>query len=1092
MTPQERFREDLVAFLEWELVGPGDPFEELNESPRTRYSAGVLFPRQQEYDETEDSSPDEAEVTSEAPTDGVLTGESEEQEFAPTEASPAVDSGIDYDSTVQLANACLPAAMGLSFIVEPEASHLAISVRAATYRKAVDADGRPIWRRQPLEAPVLDVDLHGQRLQSLDVTEHLKVDVTSRPRHDRSRLVTVSLWNAHPPVGGQRPPVERCFFQVGFEVASPRFQFAFREYRLGHHRNYDEEDESLDLLYRNRRAFAIGHGCAADWQTVEDGRTDVLSTATMPRVTLAPLKPRQDQGDEYSMFFLSGGGGSIDAEVIPTTLRGVVSAYEKWIAAQISTAGDLEERYRDAAQRHLEQCRQCCERMREGIDLLSSDPQAREAFMLANRAMLMQQSHAGRPRRKRNDDFTPLPTSYDSTGTNIGQWRAFQLAFILMNLRALTEDGLESNSPRNSVDLIWFPTGGGKTEAYLGLASFAIFLRRLRDPRDSGCTVLMRYTLRLLTAQQFQRAAALICACDVIRDEMPDRLGTDPISIGLWVGSSLTPNTIQDANHRLSEWVRGRGENPFQILTCPWCGTALDDRDHPGYRSTGQPRCVRAICPESRCVFHSPSRPLPILMIDELIYGTPPELIIGTVDKFAMLAWNDRAGAIFGKGSSIATPPDLIIQDELHLIAGPLGSVVGLYESVIDLLCSSEERRPKIVASTATVRGAADQCWNLYRRDTFVFPPPGLDITDSYFAREDTASPGRLYVGVFGTAAASPIVASLRTIAALLQGAKAIALPEGTDESVRDPYWTVVWYFNSLRELGQANTLVEADIVEYIQVIRRRLNLDRSQHRHIGRPVELTSRRTADEIPEILKRMQERHPSGDVIDTLLSTNMISVGVDIPRLGLMAVAGQPKATSEYIQATSRVGRSGDAPGLVVTTLVPGKPRDRSHYEHFREFHESYYRFVEPTSVTPFSLPTIDRALHALVVIVARHLCGLPSPSAFVPSASEIGHLRQWLADRCGDIDPEHQDYLLEQFDILIGDWDAVRPAEWGTPYGPPDPDVIELMVPAGQAPGEVGDDFPRATLTSMRNVDVECQATVLSRYTSPDGHEDEGD
>ena len=588
----------------------------------------------------------------------------------------------------------------------------------------------------------------------------------------------------------------------------------------------------------------------------------------------------------------------------------------------------------------MDHCRVCLQRIRNGIGLLKSDARLLEAFMLANRAIRMQQLHGRRPKRPTNQPFEKLPTSYAPTKDSPGRWRTFQLAFILMNLSSITpmENG-DDHPERSLVDLIWFPTGGGKTEAYLGLAATDIFLRRLTRPSNAGCTVLMRYTLRLLTAQQFQRASSMICACELIRRERPHDLGDEPITIGLWVGESLTPLYRQPALKALNNLAKPNSQeaNEFQLLKCPWCGTALDEHDNLGYVADGKPKTVIFVCPEPECAFSTRKSKLPVVVIDEDVYDSPPTLIIGTVDKFAMLAWREQAGRIFGVGTADDhDPPDLIIQDELHLISGPLGSVVGLYETAIDLLSSWKGRKPKIVASTATIRRAWHQCKALYDRTTSQFPPQGLDISDSFFAKENPDSPGRVYVGVFATAAPSFVTAMVRTLGGLFQSCNSLKLPTGATEETRDPYWTILQYFSSLRELGHAATLVEADIPEYMWSIATRTNLPKELCRSLGSPVELTSRRTADEIPEILERLELRYPRKSKepkdrpLDTLLATNMISVGVDVDRLGLMLIVGQPKTTSEYIQASSRVGRSTKAPGLIVTMYNPGKPRDRSHY------------------------------------------------------------------------------------------------------------------------------------------------------------------
>ena len=445
----------------------------------------------------------------------------------------------------------------------------------------------------------------------------------------------------------------------------------------------------------------------------------------------------------------------------------------------------------------------------------------------------------------------------------------------------------------------------------------------------------MRYTLRLLTAQQFQRSASLICACEMLRRDMTGELGSVPITIGLWVGGTLTPNKRSDAVAALGKLSKGETrENPFIVLQCPWCGAQMGPVKTRnrfrilGYEKQRRLSTVKFRCYDSACDFN---QELPLLVIDEEIYESPPTLLIGTVDKFALLPWFPDARAFFGiSDTGYISPPNLIIQDELHLISGPLGSMVGHYETVIDQLCSQvdEDRRirPKIVASTATISRAKEQVKSLYARDVFPFPPQCLRAGDSFFAEEDESLPGRLYTGVHASALPSHVTAQVRVIAALLQ---ATLSAQVSSENERDLYWTLIGYFNSLRELGHAATLIRADIREYLNAMWSRKDIKKigtfDERRFINHALELTSRVSSTDIPESLQKLELEYPSQDdnrPVDICLATNMISVGIDVPRLGLMAVVGQPKTTSEYIQATSRVGRR--HPGLVVPIYNTGKP------------------------------------------------------------------------------------------------------------------------------------------------------------------------
>ena len=420
------------------------------------------------------------------------------------------------------------------------------------------------------------------------------------------------------------------------------------------------------------------------------------------------------------------------------------------------------------------------------------------------------------------------------------------------------------------------------------------------------------------------------------------------------------------------------------------------------------------VCVNRACAFAARTgRALPILSVDEPIYRRLPGFLIATVDKFAALPWTGEVGALFGRvdrydadgfygpcqpkvGQPLPAgrlpPPELIIQDELHLISGPLGTIAGLYETALDALCATaaeNPQRPKIVASTATVRRAASQIRALFdRREVDIFPPPGLDRRDSFFA--ETHPPERtqprLYVGVAAQGRSLKVV-MLRTYLALMAAAQKAheeanhsPLLPGEGPGVRsnpaDPYLTLLGYFNSLRELGGSRRIVEDEVTTRLQSYGQRHALNEPAGRFADRTInfevlELTSRVSTADVAQAKRRLDLDFAQADRVDIALATNMISVGLDITRLGLMVILGQPKTSAEYIQASSRVGRDPNRPGLVVTLLNIHRPRDRSHYERFAAYHQTFYRSVEATSVTPFAPRALDRALAAVVVGLARH-------------------------------------------------------------------------------------------------------------------------
>ena len=1085
-------RDGLIGFAHADLVGPAHGANEvLQEPPYIRYAAGVLFPQEQRHDESGSARGVDA-------ADGETNDNDAEGEAIVADLPSDMDDGGEevehtYDDTVTLANQYKPSAIALTFAVPERVRQLNVMVSAAEYERETrpSADGLhqdSIWKRRSLSIEPTPIDVSGASLKRILVSDGLRLCVLINKKKDR-HIVTTSLYNDTQ--FGRKSA--RTFYQAGFSVHCAGADEELLEYTdPGFSTAQDDEELSLEMMYRHRKSFAVGHGCAADWVEGEAGGASSIRTESVPRVVVPPIEPRSGNHAYLDMAFLMGSSTSPTRD-IPNELHKLCDDYQSWVNSESRKSEALPVKYKDVARSNLMLCRLAVDRIRQGIDTIANDGVALEAFMLANRAILMQQYHARLPTRKVDAEAIKLPLWDDYASDwekRRGYWRAFQLAFILMTIPGLVDDTntvqLHGNNiaTRDLVDLIWFPTGGGKTEAYLGLGAFLIFWTRLGGSSGTGCKILMRYTLRLLTSQQFQRAASLICACELIRKKEGERLGAEPISIGLWVGQSLTPNDEKAAQKAVRSLER-RGEeakNPFQLLSCPWCGTGLNDKRNLGYQVVR--RRQRFVCPNSSprelaCPFSSASEPLPVCVVDESIYVNPPTLLIGTVDKFAMLAWRRSAGSIFQTGGG----PDLIIQDELHLISGPLGSMVGLYESVIDFLCT-RGKRPKIIASTATIRRAREQCWNLYARPMFQFPPPALDASDSYFATENRKSPGRLYAGFLPTAASSSLTAQIRSVVALQQGL--FLLSGSLLEDWIDPYFTLIQYFGSLKELGRAATFIRADIPEFLPTMHRRYGLssgdqpDRRRYMHTSE--ELTSRRNEDEIPKILSRLQnsykhDRRFESQALDTVLATNMISVGVDVDRLGLMMIVTQPKGTSEYIQASSRVGRSAASPGLVFTLYNAGRPRDRSHYEQFRSYHDAFYRHVEPTSVTPFSPPALERGLHAVLVIAGRHVARWAKPQDFAWDDEHFNAFLDFLKERVEKVDPEH---TLEFENVLVrrlNEWADSTAESWGNIAHPSD--QLELMQPAGYPTDDHSESWE--TPTSMRNVDVACGATII-RYT----------
>lgn len=1202
-------RDHLLAALIREVLGPRHgPYEVLpaHQDPRHEYITGVLAPR---------GARERPDIEAEA---GLL----EEDIEAPEEdlEEPSVTAVPALSFSPSLNPKALPHSIGLSFTVESEPGSPAIEICATWARYRQSAPGSD-WQREPagfLTGPV-DADRPRDWATSQGVTLHLR---TRRIGETGRYVASLYLVNATEPRNAERPSTDELLFQPQLRVRCcegtapvplPWGPLASEQATSGER---SEEDEALALLYRERRPMARGHLCAAVWRQIDPERPcqELVPPADPPYHWIDGIVVPESERGKFSP-------ADIRSELVPcypveapemdwqaagvlaeplldperlaelwlpddvhAALDPLADGYAAWISTQRRQLGTLPVSLQARARQHLEQCEQALQRMREGIQLVATDQEVRLAFCFANRAIALQ-------------------SSWTRRGGSI-RWRPFQLAFILLNIPGVAS---RTHPDRRICDLLWFPTGGGKTEAYLGLIAFVLALRRRRSPPDGeghryggGVGALSRYTLRLLTIQQFRRALGVITACEVLRVSglgtpgrpvgwRPARCplredylwGTARFAIGLWVGGNVTPNHLHTITYRRDGRVESipgafdlltgadatrhaRGDRmgePAQVLTCPVCRTVLAVPDEgfprgrhrlhlvligrvpvqapdpavlgfpdvqpvrvwvtpasapdaytlsiefevtgerltadrvdrwwhgtiePGLRQSGSPdvelACARPgrpgyflhryttaqgrqqpcnfdlFCPNPECELNrgqwaekvpvrigarglptgnsyewqdvpAPFRvgtasdrsshiPIPACTVDDQIYHRCPSLIVATVDKFARLSFEPRAGSLFGGvdryharwgyyragcppswGASPDTartdppglnartplhrevpafdPPDLIVQDELHLIEGPLGSMVGLYETVIDALseCSEAEQRcrPKYVASTATIRQAGPQVQALFERSLAQFPPPGLSCDDSFFARSrethplEATRPGRLYVAVCAPArgAQTPIV---RIWSALLQAVFERRCAGASLEEL-DRFWTLVGYFNAIRELAGARALYRQDIPDWMRhrtgggnTTCRPLSMDEE------RPLELSSRADSLKLPGLLECLGNRLPDGHAEDAILSTSMFGTGVDVERLGLMVMHGQPKTAAAYIQATGRVGRSGG--GLVVVFLRASRPRDLDHYEYFTGYHRALYASVEPITVAPFSPRARERALGPVMVALLR--------------------------------------------------------------------------------------------------------------------------
>ena len=1096
-------RAELEDLLERDLMGPWDgPAEELppGTTPGERYVLGKLVPRRRDGDEPV-TDPDAAADDDDVEDRPELLGEGSVDLDANDPADPPSAAAVR-------SRAMSASSIGLSFSVPTHVDSVIVTAAWGRYERGPSdthqtEGGKPrtVWRRVAAGGEVtVPVDVEGDG-EGIPDPQQDQVLVRWRVRHrDSRRVVEVFLLNAQP-VRGDTPDRERLF-QVGLTVTAADGGSATF---CGHNdpdlpelrRDSDDELRLLALQHRAHRLYATGRQCAVDADVKDEQtrawrlRTTCFPAADVPMVVAGD--PKEMPGVVLDMGRL--GSPDLQPDDLVHGLRPLVDGYRHWLdaqAARLDTEPELA-RFADVAAPAFQRARNVADRLERAVELLRQDPQAREAFRFANQAMARQRVRSELVRRRLATLDADVKQLLDQVDVEKNRsWRPFQLAFVLLCLPGLTDpahrDAARGPLMQGEAQLLFFPTGGGKTEAYLGLTAYTVAIRRLqgivgegRSARDGtrGVGVLMRYTLRLLTAQQFQRATALISACELLRQERVSagdlRWGSTPMRIGLWVGAAVTPNSFEDAQRQLEDATGRAGEGQVgglqQFATCPWCGSGIDlGRDGTVDRAR---RRILLFCGDvdGRCPFSRvrSTEGLPVLVVDEEIYRLTPDLIIGTVDKFAALPWRSstahlfghvttecdrhgfrspdtaewckdgghpRAGALPGVHPAAVQrlrPPDLIIQDELHLISDALGSMVGLYETLIDRLCTREQNglpvRPVLVASTATVRRARSQVQQVFARGLTVFPPPLLDAGSTFFSRRvppTAATPARRYRGIMAPGERLTAV-EIRVMTALLEYGQYLFDRHGaTSPKAVDPYLTVVDYFTSTRELAGMRRLTEDDVSDRLgrqaALVQRR------------RPVvaELTSRMDSRKITQSLADLERtfdpaqdstpglqslrelrrtEKPAYDKavrpahlrpIDVLLATSMLQVGVDVQRLGLMVVTGQPKNMAEYIQASSRVGRSTDGPGLVLTIFQWNRPRDLAHYEHFAYEHATFGRRVEGLTTTPFSKRALDRGLAGVLVGAVRHATNpvLPNLGAHVAPLGQaaVAELLDLLRDR----------------------------------------------------------------------------------------------
>ena len=1241
MNSDTQIRRKMIEELIKEVRGPRYGENEIvSYDPWIEYLTGVIIPKEWESSELT-TSPDQEDIIE---TDDIIQQE---------DGSKSDDMIITTPSN-NLTPKSFVKTFGVSFSVEIKNPKLEICSTWGSYfedsehNEAYGLDGnkdsvsskKKMWRRysfgeifeieinedNDVDDDTVDKYFNGQELiieKTLNNAEseyecnekgHIKIYIKRLKISEDNYSISVYMLNELDCKKSEKehhPPVDKCLFQPSIRIICDGIRAQHREL-------LNESEKELDFLYRNRPTIAFGHMCSAVWKKIDyTGKFDIdtlwpdysflssknndyekflksdvrsefipLYPVALPKLDLT--KNERLNNEELNAEFLANCSSSRIYDILIKLL----DLYSDWIEENESEP--IEEKYIKVAKKLIDDEHNALNRMKRGLDLIKDEDLVYTAFCFANKTIALQNTWG----KKDDAEFT---------------WRPFQIAFFLMNIEDIWDDNSKN---RDVLDLLWIPTGGGKTEAYLGIMAFTIALRRLKaykkNETGAGTSIISRYTLRLLTVQQFRRTLKMITAAELLRIHKSDRgigwrpndssvkgdwiYGSTRFSTGLWVGGGVSPNHLLKEGGAMDllkgndvSSIYSQGE-PAQILKCPICGswlsvpesglndnvnnvhivisstydkntvedtlntiflnnnkinlTDIESENHLdgfytlsleiygkinrrefedeiieklqenefeiaslGNFNIGYFTSLNAVekygnsnegdydfeiwCTNPKCElnnvkwfegcpypnsaepyfpdgnynrelvspFKSNTRmPIPAYLIDDHVYNRCPTIIIGTADKIARLAFEPKAGALFGNVNnfnmyygytrndllpdnsgnltkynqkvSALNSPDLIIQDELHLIDGPLGSLFGLYEAMMSGIIDKQGGNPKYIASTATISNASKQVDLLFSKELFQFPPHGLDISDNFFVRDhkfkevwDESKAGRVYMG-FYPPGKGPMTPQVR-----LWSRMAKVSADNIDDKNINNYWTTVGYFNSIKELGGVIALYRDDIKSRLENIG-----ENTKKKHLGEDnmEELSGRKSSTELPMVLDNLERdnlTHPPN--YDGIFTTSMFGTGVDISHLSLMVMTSQPKTTGSYIQATGRIGRKYG--GLVVDFFKPGRPRDLNHYEMFSSFHSRIYLDVEPVSVSPFSSGCLSRGLGPSMVSFLRNANNLmvnwekndgKTPIKNIKSEEDFNIVYNFIKERLNSIknmDDALVELVLDNLNDCWNDW-----------------------------------------------------------------------
>lgn len=705
---------------------------------------------------------------------------------------------------------------------------------------------------------------------------------------------------------------------------------------------------SLDYRYQTK---AWGRGINAVLEVNDDNRKQAW-TETLPIYEQPRARTRHETVSDV---------GLLAGDQALTTLYNIVDMLNEYAESWAFYNEQWKEKpsYADR-QEDLTKFQREIERFRFGVEALEQDGRLLRAFQLANEAAT---SRPGRP---------------------LQAWRLFQLVFIVSQAPSLLSrerpDDKRLRQELETVDVLWYPTGGGKTEAYFGVLLMAMFYDRLRG-KYRGISGWLRYPLRMLSIQQLQRLTDFVVAAEEVRRK--HQLDGDSFSVGYYVGSSNTPNqlTFPGASTQvIDDLAREARLNPNHDLErlhvlqrCPYCGTSKPAVEVNASRTSV--RLLHRCRDKQNC-----GRVAPIYLSDSEIYRFLPTVLVGTVDRLARAGQTDLFSHVLGQveercpqhgylsfDECVEGPvcevkkrerqqiepvydptPALLMQDELHLLKESLGTYDAHYEGFLDAAAAriGTGLPSKRLAATATIEGYEEHVRELYSRESRRFPEKGREEWDSAYAEMDTQQPvARIYMGILPFGIDVDLVAQ-RLAQTMAREAQTYWEQDDRNETIANLYDLMLVYANRKSAAGNIGARLKDDYHDEHSI--------RS----------LTGDRSLDEVRATIDQIEgdERLPYSHRLKTLIATSLISHGVDLDRLNVMAFAGFPGRAPDYIQSSSRVGRN--HVGLVCTVFDPSNNLDRSTYSHFYEYHERLYQLVQPVPINRFSEASVKRTVTGL--------------------------------------------------------------------------------------------------------------------------------